>query len=1196
MSVRREAIGQGGLQLARLYRRRSVAGGLLLLAVGSLVAALGGAQQLTPVAVELVSISINGTSGNAASNGVAANSDGSVVAFYSDATDLIRGDTNQMRDVFVRDRSGQVTERVSVSSAGVPGNGPSHATGFPPAIDADGRIVAFYSDATNLVPDDTNGQSDVFVRVRNAATTQRVSLSTGGAQGNGPSLNPSISGDGELVAFQSQASNFVPNDNNGLADIFVRDRSRATTERVCGAIEPNGSSFAPSISANGRFVAFTSAATNLVPTVPDKNDHLDIFVCDRATGAIDIASVSSDGTQGNGDSILPAISEDGRFVAFKSIASNLVPNDLNNLVDVFVRDREGQITERVSESFFGGDSNDVSFPPSISYDGRFVAFGSAANNIVRADVNHLPSVFVRDRMFKLSLLVDVNARGEQANGGTPDVPPSVSGDGKQIGYVSFASNLVVVPDRNETSDVFIAGNPFFCPGGICPDDLVCQGGMCVPEVVPTPTLGPSDCCQCAGNTCAVPSSGACPAGCDPVQQAACLGTGSCATFTPSGATPTPTPTGPTATPTPPVGANDCCQCEGNTCEVPSGGACPTSCSPVRQAACLGTGNCATFTPTATPTATATLGASDCCQCEGNTCEVPSGGACPTSCSPVRQAACLGTGNCATFTPTATPTATATLGANDCCQCEGNTCAAPSDGGCPSGCSPVRQAACLSAGTCATFTPVAGTATATPTRTLTPTPTGPTVTPTATLGANDCCQCGENTCAAPSDGTCPTGCAPVRQAACLSTGTCATFTPVGGTATPTATASTSPTRTRTAAATPTGTQTPVTTPVVPLDRDSCQCAVAPSPQRTRRGVLLWLSGPLMLLIRRLRKRGAPSVRNSSALLSLLCLAAIAAAAPARAAAPFIGLDVGASEPTNGNYRGHVKSGAAVNPYLGYMFNEYLGLQGQIHFSYQGTDFHPNFPNNRNQATTLLGGTVGPRLSIPFHYPFDLGDGEVYGTAQGGYFTGLSGRLTQSAPGFSVGMGIGYKLTKTLTVDVFGRWNRAYMASRPTDLSAGQVPSERFSDDIQWATGGLGLKYTFPPAPPPPPPPPPPVAEAPPPPLPVQRKIVLRNVLFDFDRYNIRPDSAPVLDEAVELLKGGGTINIVAEGHTDSIGTEAYNLKLSQRRADAVRTYLVDHGISADRIRTEGFGESRPVASNDTADGRAQNRRVELRVVQ
>ena len=254
--------------------------------------------------------------------------------------------------------------------------------------------------------------------------------------------------------------------------------------------------------------------------------------------------------------------------------------------------------------------------------------------------------------------------------------------------------------------------------------------------------------------------------------------------------------------------------------------------------------------------------------------------------------------------------------------------------------------------------------------------------------------------------------------------------------------------------------------------------------------------------------------------------------------------------------------------------------------------PTFPDNNSQTTTLLGGTAGPRLSLPFRYPFELGDGEIYGTAQGGYFTGLSGRLPHSAPGFSVGMGIGYKLTPTLTLEVFGRWNRSYMSPRPKDLGPGQVPAERIGEDIEWATGGLGLMYTFPEAPPPPPPlSPPPVAEVPPPPE-LHRKIILRDVHFDFDKYNIRPDAVPVLDEAVQLLKDGGDVGIIAEGHTDSIGTDAYNLKLSERRADAVRKYLVAHGIAADRIQTEGFGESRPVASNETADGRAQNRRVEL----
>ena len=333
-------------------------------------------------------------------------------------------------------------------------------------------------------------------------------------------------------------------------------------------------------------------------------------------------------------------------------------------------------------------------------------------------------------------------------------------------------------------------------------------------------------------------------------------------------------------------------------------------------------------------------------------------------------------------------------------------------------------------------------------------------------------------------------------------------------------------------------------------------------------------------------------------SLFFAGCIAVAIPVRAdGGPFVGLDVGASEPTRANYRANVETGAAVNPYLGYMFNRYIGVQGQVHIYAQSTDFHSDFPDNHNQTTTLLGGTAGPRFSIPLQFPFDLGDGEAYATAQGGYFTGLSGRLASSGPGFSAGCGIGYHLTPTVTLEVFGRWNRAYMTPRPQDLGPGQVPQERAASNIEWATGGLGLMYTFPQAEAPAAPPPPaPVAEAPPPPPAVQRKIVLRNVLFDFDRYNIRPDSAPVLDEAVQVLKDAGDVSVVAEGHTDSIGTVPYNLKLSERRANSVRTYLVDHGMAADHIRTEGFGKSRPVASNDTPEGRAQNRRVELRVMQ
>lgn len=308
-------------------------------------------------------------------------------------------------------------------------------------------------------------------------------------------------------------------------------------------------------------------------------------------------------------------------------------------------------------------------------------------------------------------------------------------------------------------------------------------------------------------------------------------------------------------------------------------------------------------------------------------------------------------------------------------------------------------------------------------------------------------------------------------------------------------------------------------------------------------------------------------------------------------PFVGIDLGYSEPTNGNYRAHVQGGGTANPYAGYMFDKHLGLQGQIHATFQTPDNDHRGFAHENQTTMLLGGTVGPRLVLP------LGElVELYATGQGGVFTGLSGRLNHTAPGFSVGGGLDFNVTPQFAVGVFGRWNRAYMSPRPNDLGPTQVSDQRFGTDAQWMTVGLGLKYAFngpAAAPPPAPPAPPPVAQAPPP-RPAKKKIVLRSVHFDFDKSIIRPDAVPVLNEAAETLKAEGGIAVIVEGHTDSVGTDAYNQKLSHRRADAVRQYLVKHGIPATRITTEGLGESRPVASNDTEDGRAQNRRVELRV--
>jgi Tol biopolymer transport system component len=286
---------------------------------------------------ERVGVASDGAQANSDSYSPVISADGRFVAFESLASNLVVGDTNGSGDVFVRDRVAGTTERVGVASGGAQANRDS----LSPAVSADGRFVAFESTASNLVAGDTNSTRDVFVRDRVAATTERVSVGSDGAQANGYSLLPAISADGRFVAFESYASNLVAGDTNESTDVFVRDRVAATTERVSVA-----DSLSPVISADGRFVAFASYASNLV--AGDTNGSRDVFVRDRVAGTTERVSVASGGAQANRDSHRAVISADGRFVAFLSTASNLVAGDTNGSGDVFVRDRVAATTTLVS--------------------------------------------------------------------------------------------------------------------------------------------------------------------------------------------------------------------------------------------------------------------------------------------------------------------------------------------------------------------------------------------------------------------------------------------------------------------------------------------------------------------------------------------------------------------------------------------------------------------------------------------------------------------------------------------------------------------------------------------------------------------------------------------------------------------------------------------------------------------------------
>lgn len=353
----------------------------------------------------------------------------------------------------------QSTTRVSVDSAGNEANDDSGR----PALSLDGRYVAFESAASDLVPGDTNGWADVFVHDSQTGLTTRVSISSTGSQGNAHCLCSTISSNGRYVAFFSRATNLVVGDTNATEDIFVHDRQTGQTTRVSvdssgnqgNNSSPSNTGECPSVSSDGRYVAFGSSASNLVPG--DANNTGDVFVHDRQTGVTTRVSLDSAGNEGNQSSCGPSMSGDGRYVAFASFSTNLVTADTNGALDVFVHDRQMGQTTRVSVDSSGNQGN--SFSPSsvgeslsVTSDGRYVAFGSSASNLVPGDTNGTGDVFVHDQLMGQTLRVSVGAGGSQSNGNSGS--PRIAAYAGCTVFESVASNLVA-GDNNGMRDVFV---------------------------------------------------------------------------------------------------------------------------------------------------------------------------------------------------------------------------------------------------------------------------------------------------------------------------------------------------------------------------------------------------------------------------------------------------------------------------------------------------------------------------------------------------------------------------------------------------------------------------------------------------------------------------------------------------------------------------------------------------------------------
>jgi Tol biopolymer transport system component len=396
-----------------------------------------------------VSVDSSGAQADLDNHRASLSADGRWVVFESEATNLVPGDTNGLTDIFLHDRQSGITLRVSVGPGGLESNGDS----TNPSVSADGQRIAFRSLASNLVAGDSNGVGDVFVHMLTSGTTQRASVSSAGLQANGASASLRLSADGSVVAFSSLATNLVPGDTNGAWDAFVHVLASGLTERVSlsgAGLQGDLGSFTQGIAADGRHVAFTSDATNLVPG--DTNGARDAFLHDRLGSSTVRVSVGSGGFETDGPTSAVRVNANGTVVCFDSAATNLVPGDTNGVQDVFARDLASGITSRVSVSSQGDQTDGETDASGISGDGRLVNFTSLATNLVPGDTNGVWDIFVHDRFTGATQRVSVSSAGIQASDENHN--GFLAASGTCVSFDSAADNLVP-GDTNGVYDAFV---------------------------------------------------------------------------------------------------------------------------------------------------------------------------------------------------------------------------------------------------------------------------------------------------------------------------------------------------------------------------------------------------------------------------------------------------------------------------------------------------------------------------------------------------------------------------------------------------------------------------------------------------------------------------------------------------------------------------------------------------------------------
>ena len=421
----------------------------------------------------LVSGNSAGVFGNDVSSDPSISGDGKRISFASSASNLVTGDTNGKRDVFVHDLTGSTTSSISRSATAIgdndsPADDPTNPSVYASAISADGKFVAFTSLASNLVDRDGNSAADVFIAQLPTVVNPASSISLVSRQGSDPSLTPktgsedstltgnSVSADGRYVVYTSKAPELAPNDVNSAQDVFVRDNQTNTVtliSRTSAGSSGNGNSYSPVISRDGQFVVFVSDASNLV--AGDTNGASDLFLWERSqpNTLTLISKINSGTTSGNQASLNPIISGNGQYVAFTSLATNLVSGDSNAKQDVFVWERSTKTTTLVSHANGStNSSNGTSENASISDDGQMITFTSDGTNLIATPTAAQKQVFFWDRKATPLSLIGQDSAGAIANAESDNAV--ISGDGRYVAFTSSASNLFG-NDTNAAQDVFI---------------------------------------------------------------------------------------------------------------------------------------------------------------------------------------------------------------------------------------------------------------------------------------------------------------------------------------------------------------------------------------------------------------------------------------------------------------------------------------------------------------------------------------------------------------------------------------------------------------------------------------------------------------------------------------------------------------------------------------------------------------------